>query len=169
MNYYRAKEQDTPPYIVFELVATSTEELERLELTEDPLVVPEPRLTDPDDPEYISYEFGVCHLRVQNGELVPVEVEDINEAESNLGKATQAVVTKTAGSVLEKATLLFDGHHFPLNAEARQLYQVIFNYRPANYELSTLDGNYILNIEQIDAFEESFAQKVLQVFNLSEG
>lgn len=168
MNYYKAKEQDTPPYIVFELVATSAEELERLEMTDDPLVVPEERLTNPDHPEYISYEYGVCHLRIQNGELVPAQVEEINQAQADLGKATQAVLTKEAGKTLDEETFVHESKNFPMNAGARELYRAIFDQRPATYTVATLEGDFVITGENIDAIQDAYNQKILDVFKLGE-
>lgn len=164
MNYYKAREQDTPPYVLFDLVATSEEELARLKLADNNLVVPEDRLTDPEHPQYIDYEFGVCHLRVQNQELVAAPVEDIELAQTKLIEAERVAATKQAGALMEAETFVYDTMEFPMTPGATKLYEAIFATAPESFTLvSTNSGMVTLKATDIEGIKTAYYSKVIVV------
>ena len=164
MNYYKAREQDTPPYVVFDLVATSEEEFRRLKLEENKLVVTEDRLTNPEHEQYIRYEFGVCHMRVQNQELVSVQQEDIYMAQENLRQAERVAATKNAGDAIEEETFVYDTLKFPMTAGATKLYDAIFATKPESFTLvSTDQGSITLSADAIEGLKSAYYNKVIEV------
>lgn len=164
MNYYKAKEQDTLPMITWELVATSIEELEALGLDDDPLVVEEPRLLDDEDPDFISYEFGICHVRVQDNELVATLSGDIDDAETAYIAGFNANKAKKTLDDMDAETFTYDSKTFPMNAGAVRGYQSIFDAPPANRDVISLEGVYALASGNIGAFKTAYLNKVLSIY-----
>ena len=167
MSYYKAREQDTAPFLVFDYVAASLDELKRLRLDQDPLVVSESRLTDPQDAEYISYEFGICHVRIQNNALVARPIAEIEAAESQLERATRAEATKQNLKDAELETFTFLAHTFAMDRAAEKFYNVLFDAPTgANYRVASLeDENYVLKGSEIAAFKTAYYSKIMSVYN----
>lgn len=163
MNYYKAKEQDELPKLTFELVATSAERLADLGLDTDPLVVDEDRLLNLANPNYISYEYGICHVRVQDNELVPTLAGDITAAEQALDKANLVVKTRDTASKFKERTFDFDGHNFPLNEGALPVYQAIIDREPSSKKIIALEGEYTLTLANIPNFKAALYDSIIEV------
>lgn len=163
MNYYKAREQDELPKIVFDLVATSHEELIAVGLADDPLVVNEEQLIDDEHEDYISYEYGICHLRIHNGELEPRPGGEIDAAESAFNAAKSSQSAKNVGEELEAETFTYDSHTFPLHASARAVYQAIISKGSGNYNIYSLEGKYALISSNITAFANAMNDKILAI------
>lgn len=163
MRYYRAYEINSRPFLLFELVADSIEELQELELDEDPLVVTEDQLINPADPNYISYEHGICHWRIFNGELEERPAGEITAQATALGKATEVLRTKSLDATFEVGTFTYDSRDFPLTSAARAVYDAVFEAAPANRVLISTTGNYTLLEANIGAFKTAYLNKVLDL------
>ncbi len=163
MKYYLAYETDNRPFLFFDLVADSLEELEALGLDADPLVVTEDQLTNPADPNYISYNYGICHNRIFGGAIVDRLVGEITVQQAILSKNTEIIRTKEVQKGLELATFSFDGKLFPLGSGATEVYNAIFSTASANRVIVSTTGNYTLTIANIDAFKAAYYAKVLGV------
>lgn len=163
MNYYKAREQDEIPKLVFDLVATSEEELEALGLDADPLVVTEDQLINDTDPNYISFDFGICHLRIHNGELEPRPGGEIDAAEDALEAVGNSISARLVGDELDSETFVYDDHTFPLHAAARTIYQAIIAKATGNYYLYAMEGKYALLTANISAFAAAMNDKIIAI------
>lgn len=165
MKYYLAYETDNRPFLFFDLVADSLEELDDLGLTEAQLalVVTEDQLINPADPNYISYDYGICHKRIFGGEIVDRLAGEITAQQTALEKSTEIIKTKEVKKELELATFSFDGKEFPLGSGATEVYNAIFSTTPANRVIVSTTGNYTLTVANIDDFKEAYYAKVLGV------
>jgi len=163
MIYFKAKEQDSLPKLTWELVANSFEELQYLGLENDPLVVSEDRLLNPTDPGYISYEYGICHVRVQDNALVPTLAADITAAQQAMEKADSVVKTRDTASKFKDRTFDFAGRKFPLNDGAIPVYQAIIDRQPPSKTIISLEGEYTLIQADIAAFKNAFYDTVIEI------
>lgn len=156
MNYYKAYETNNRPFLLFDLVADSMEELIAIGLDADPLVVPEDRLTDPGHPDYISYEYGICHYRIFNGLLELRPAQEITDQQTALSIASEVQKTFAVSSVLDEATFTFDGKEFPLTPSARAVYTAVIDLQPPTRSLITTTGNYTLTAANISMFKTAY-------------
>lgn len=160
--YYLAKEQDSAPFVTFEHVANSIEELEKLGLNGDPLVVTEARLFDPNDPNHISFEFGVCHKRIVNGQLQPAIASAISEAESNLTKSLNIERAKAVGIKLDARTFRYGANDFPLNPSAITVYQAVIKKGVQNPVISQ-QGQVVLEVSDLVPFENAMLNAIIGI------
>jgi hypothetical protein len=156
MKYYRAQQQDTRPYLVFKLVAESLEDLVILDLDNDELVVEETLLTDDTDPDYISYEFGICHKRVFEGKIVDRLGADIAAQSVSLNISTEVLKTKNLEAALNLDTFLYDGRDFPLTSAARSVYTALFDQLPTSQGLITTTGTYTMLAANVPGFKSAY-------------
>lgn len=73
MVYFKAIELREKPFIQWDSVAFSLQELQDLKLKDDPLVLAEDKIP--------TFQFGVCPLQIVDGELVERSVEDMEKFE----------------------------------------------------------------------------------------
>ncbi len=73
MVYFKAIELEEKPFIQWDSVAFSLQELQDLKLEDDPLVLAEDKIP--------TFQFGVCPLQIVDGELVERSVEDMEKFE----------------------------------------------------------------------------------------
>jgi len=156
MRYYRAYETDNRPFLLFELVADSLQELEEIGLDADPLVVTEDQLMNPADPDYISYEYGICHKRIFGGVIADRLTGEITAQQTALNAATQLVKTKEVEAALEVETFTYASRKFPLTPSARSVYTAIVDGNPASTNLITTTGSYTLLQASIPAFKAAY-------------
>jgi hypothetical protein len=164
MNYYKAYQQATLPRLVFELVATSIEQLQALGLDSDPYVVEETRLLDPLDPNYISYEFGICHVRIYQDILQARIQSEIDDAQAEFLKSTQVELTKKNVDAFKTSTFTYDGNTFPMNQGALTAYEAIFASLTTDMDLVALEGTYTLSAANIGSFKAAYYAKVIQIY-----
>lgn len=155
MNYYKAREQDELPYLLFDQVAESEEEYLAAGLDTDPLVVAEEDLP--------SYEFGICHKRVVGGVLVARLAGDIDAQEQQVSDDTYIVGYLNQGKYLEIATFPYDSRNFPTNNISRERYQAIFDNPGTDYDVASVEGKYTLVSANIAAFKAAYQNKLLTV------
>lgn len=163
MRYYKAREISMLPKIVFDLVANSFSELEELNLDTDPLVVTEDQLVNDTDPNYISYEFGICHLQVTNGEFEPREAGEITAAEATALAGINTHKTNQMTNALSITTFTYDGEQFPLTPGAIAIYNAVITANPVSFKLYTTTGDYTLLQTNIGAFATAMNNKILEV------
>lgn len=162
MNFYRAKEQDTAPFLTFEQVAGSLAELQEIGLENDPLVVDEDRLTDPTNLEFISFDHGICHKRIVNGVLEDTLPGDISAAKDNLTKALNVELTKSAAAKFESRTFGFGGKSYPMNAAAMRIYAAVIQ-KGADAQVMSTTGVVTLKVADLAAFEMAMNDEILLV------
>jgi len=73
MIYFKAIKLEEKPFIQWDSVAFSLQELQDLKLEDDPLVLAEDKIP--------TFQFGVCHLQIVDGKLVERSVEDMEKFE----------------------------------------------------------------------------------------
>ncbi|MBK5213651.1 MAG: hypothetical protein JJE55_08335 [Flavobacteriaceae bacterium] len=151
--------------LTWDLVARSIEELVALGLDDDTLVVAETRLLDSEDPGFISYEYGICHVRIVDGELGPTLSGDITAAQAALGEAENVVLIRNTGEKFKNLTFSFDSKSFPLNPAANLIYQAIIETTPATTTIVSLEGEYILTSGNIAGFKTAFYDKIIAINN----
>ena len=156
MRYFKAYETNNRPFVLFNLVADSLEELEALGMDEDPLVVTEDQLVNPSDPGYISYEYGICHKRIFNGDLEDRPSGDITTQQAALNKATNVQKTQTVNSKLDEEVFSFDSHEFPLTPAARSVYMAVIELAPASRMLISTTGSYIFSSTYLAGFKAAY-------------
>lgn len=165
MNYYKAITIDTLPKLIFELVATSVEQLEALGLDEDGTIVPETWLTDDEDENFISYEFGICHKRTVDGEIVDRPIGEIDDAQDALTAALSVLKTREIASEINYESFTYDGKVFPMTPGATIIYQAIFDRPADDHLIAAADGTYTLAAANIDAFKAEFYDRIIELNN----
>lgn len=164
MKYYKAYETDSRPFVLFNLIADSLEELQEMGLEGDALVVTEEQLTNPGDPDYISYEFGICHLRIFNGILEPRPAGEITSQQGNSLAAIEIQKTKKLATDLEQSTFTYDGREFPLTAAARAVYEAVVNADALDVSLISTTGTYAFSGKTIE-FREAYYAAIIAANN----
>jgi hypothetical protein len=132
MRYFKANEIENKPYIYWNGMATSLEELTDLGLGDDPLVLPENEI-----PTNI---YGVCPLKIVGGELVnrtPLEMSDF-EAEYETKENLKNQLNLING--IDTGTFDFDFGVFPMDERSRILYDALKN-------TPTISDTLIMNYE----------------------
>lgn len=164
MRYFIAREQDTLPSIVFDLIAESKEELQSLGLESSGIIIPESRLLDPEHPDYINYQFGQCSHRIQNNQLV---LRDRNATELAYSKSVEVAKTEKFFRAISVNTFSFDGHEFPMTPGAVSYYNALFvNGISVVTPVISVSGVYNLAPSNLDAFKSVYCSKVLSVYSL---
>lgn len=156
MRYFKAYETNNRPFVLFNLVADSLEELEALGMDEDPLVVTEDQLVNPADPDYISFEYGICHKRIFNGDLEDRPSGDITGQQAALNKATNVQKTIAVSNELNEEVFNFDGHEFPMTSAARSVYMAVVDSTPTTRLIISTTGSYTLNAADIPSFKAAY-------------
>ncbi|MBK5213351.1 MAG: hypothetical protein JJE55_06800 [Flavobacteriaceae bacterium] len=163
MKYYKAYETDDRPFLLFDLVADTLEELQELGMDTDPLVVTKDQLLLPADPNYISYEYGICHKRIFGGVIADRLAGEITDQQAALAKATEVARSKSLTGIFETETFTYDSHDFPLTEAARSVYNAVFDAPAADCGLVSTTGNYTLLSANIGAFQTAYLNKILAV------
>lgn len=131
MSYYKAREINVKPFIVWDYVAKDLEEIIELDLFEDPLVVIRTFIP--------PQEFGVYNLKIVDGELVERSAGELEafEAEYNLKNklSAQAATVK----VVDSSFFVYDSKNFPMDAGSRLFYSAIEKLG-GNQKLMTTTG-----------------------------
>lgn len=156
MRYYKGYETDERPFLLFALVADSLEELQDLGLDTDPLVVTEDQLMNDTDPDYISYEYGICHKRIFNGLIEDRPSGEITAQQTALAAATNIIKTSAVSNSLDVETFTYDSREFPMTPSARSVYMALIEHQPASVELITTTGAYTLVQANITTFKEEY-------------
>lgn len=156
MNYYKAYQQDTRPYVLFDLVAESLEDLQAMGMESDPLVVPEDQLLNPANPNYISFQYGICHKRIFNGLLENRPAGEITAQQTANAKAKEVEKTQKVNETLDQSTFTFDGKEFPMTPAARAVYAAVIEFTPPTRNLITTTGTYVLHDSDLVAFKTAY-------------
>ena len=163
MNYYRAYETEELPKLLFQFVADSIDQLEAMGMTDDPLVVAEDRLLDPEHSEFISYEYGICHQRIFNGQLADRPTGEITAQQAVTAKASEVSKTTTLEQLMDASTFDFDGKEFPLTPAARSVYEAVIAAEPGSVDIISTTGTYSLANIDLSAFSDSYYARILQL------
>lgn len=158
MRYLKATEIAFKPFIFWNGVANSIEELTDLGLEDDPLVLPEKEI-----PTNI---YGVCPLKIVAGELVDRTSGEMSvfateyETQENLTEQLSLLQGINTG------TFNFDFQTFPMDERSRLLYDALKNTASAipdtmimNYEAKP----YELINDNKEAFLEAYYAKLLEL------
>ncbi|PKP26183.1 MAG: hypothetical protein CVU03_04950 [Bacteroidetes bacterium HGW-Bacteroidetes-2] len=165
MNYYKARTIDTLPKLVFDLVATSIEQLTELGLNQSSIVVAETRLTDDQAVDFISYQHGICHLRIQNEALEAMPQIEIDKAEAEVFSAESVQKTREIEMQLQYEKFTYDGRDFPMTPGAVLVYQAIFDRPAEDHNIASATGSYTLLAVNISAFKAGFYARLIELNN----
>lgn len=152
MNYFKAREQNNAPFVVFDLVAESLEELQDLGLENDPLVVDEDNLP--------SYDGSICHQRIFNGALVARDQAQIDAyiLQSNEDKAI--ALNSNKKDDVDEGSFDYDGVTYPMDAASQVRYQAIFQLPASDAQIQTKTGVVTVASADIPAFKDAYYEAV---------
>lgn len=162
MRHFLAYETAELPFVLFEKIADTDEELELLDVNEK-LVVGENRLLDPADPNYISFAFGICSKKLFNGDLINRSQTEIDAQQEKFEADSELIKVRTIDEQFKVRTFDFDGRKFPLTAGARNVYQAVIETNPASVNLITSTGVYALQLANTPGFKEAYYAAILAI------
>ena len=156
--YYKATEIEDAPYLAFDFVAASKEELKRLGLDKDKLIVK--------GDEIPGIEFGVSTKKIKDGKLVKRTItkaikEDFAKKVRKL--KAKSIKQRIARKVLEGFT--YDGHVFSNTLESQVYWQNLVIQHllgtAVDTEISTLEEEiYLLTKDNIVAFYNAYLSNI---------
>ncbi|MBA4133337.1 MAG: hypothetical protein C0525_01300 [Flavobacterium sp.] len=145
MRYFKAQEIAFKPYIIWASVEVFEEG--------DPLVLQEIEVPD--------LLYGVCPLKIVDGELVERTIPEMEAFEEEYLVSQRIVSESIKVKLLDNATFTYDGHVFPMNESARVLYQSFDKYRFGTIKrVMSTAGIYDLDVADIDLFLEEYYKVV---------
>lgn len=154
MIYYKAEEISTKPFIQWNSVAFSLQELTNLGLDDDPLV-----LTEDDVP---LTEFGVYPIKIESGQLVPRTTREMDgfKAEWDIVSEKNNFAKKLENVNAE--TFTYDGHDFMMDEVSRLFYHAIDKVRGNQKILTAAGATYTLTdtATNIDDFLGAYYSKL---------
>lgn len=158
MRYLKATEIAFKPFIFWNGVANSIEELTDLGLEDDPLVLPEKEI-----PTNI---YGVCPLKIVAGQLVDRTSGEMSvfateyETQENLTEQLSLLQGINTG------TFNFDFQTFPMDERSRLLYDALKNTASAIPDTMIMNNEakpYELINDNKEAFLEAYYAKLLEL------
>lgn len=162
MKYYKAREITPVPKLVFDLVFdTQYDGTAPEEITNDPLVVTETVLTDTEDEDYISFEFGICDKTISGGELQARLQAEIDTQEVLVNEAEALSLGTAFEQELNASLMTYDGKKFPMTPGSRERYRAIFEKGSGDHVLVTSTGNYTLLAANIADFKLAYETLIL--------
>ena len=162
MRYYKATEQVDLPYITFNLVADDAEHLTELGLDADTLVVTEDQLFNDQDPNYISFEFGICHKKISSGgALIDRPGTEIDAQESETLRLQKIAKTEELEVAINTSLFVFDGEEFPLTPSSREVYKIVLDSPAGDIDIQSVDGVYTLTDANRATFKTAYYDKLL--------
>ncbi len=170
--YYKGFTQATLPFVVFTKVAEDIEELKRLGFADendniiDGAVVTETQLTDDEDPNYVSFQFGICHKTINgSGNLIDRSQTEIDNQEASINKQLEAAKLAKVDKELDKGFFAYDSKEFPLNSGSRAVYEAVLNGTTGDQIIIASDGNYTLLDANREAFKGAYYDAIVAVKN----
>jgi hypothetical protein len=157
MKYYKAKEIGTIPFIIWNEVAANIKELEALNLDNDPLV----RRFD----LIPANLYGVCPLKIDNGQLVDRSIEEMANYENQYQIKTALQRAQSKINVLRVESFRFGDYDFPLDDASRELYNAIAVVKGEIAVMSIIGEKIDITAGQIDDFVLAFNNKTMQILN----
>lgn len=151
MTYYKAVELSEKPYMQWDSWANSYEEYVAFGLENNPLIIAESDLPE--------FKFGVCPMKIVDGELVNRAPEEMAafEAEYIAASGFRSYGKKIVD--VDKALFVYDGNSFPMHNVARLYYSCILR-TSANYKVQHTTGIYDLAPANISAFLDAYYSKM---------
>lgn len=154
MIYFKALELDNKPFVQWNSVAHSLKELQDLGMENDPLVLPEN--------EVPAFEFGVCPLKVFEGQLVSRRQEEMDMFEQEFLQNQKLKEQGNSINAINEGTFEYNTEVFPLNETARLRYSLIKALNPKSLTVITSKGkSYILDTSEFDAFLTAYYSELL--------
>ena len=161
MKFYKATETDVRPFIYWNgLAANSIDDLIALGLADDPLVLPDELRPD--------FQFGVCPLKIVDGELVErTEIEmDAFEVAYNQRQAVSAEATKV--ELINRGKFNHAGNFYPMHEAARLRYFAIAADAPGNQNFMTVTGTVVTVLEaDLPTFLNKFYKEIQVITNVA--
>ena len=161
MKLYKARTITQMPLVQFDLVHDSQDGTVPDNWSNDPLVVTHDQLTDPLDPNYISFEFGICHKQITAGQLQNRPQGEIDAQETLVEEAQAAGVGTAFELELNASFITYDGHKFPMTPGSRERYRAIFELNSGDHTLVTTTSDYTLLASNISAFKTAYQNIIL--------
>jgi hypothetical protein len=151
MRYYKAEPVNNKPFIYWHLWANSIEELQALGYEDDPLIIAEADMPD--------YQFGVCPMKIVDGQLVNRTAQEMEDFESEFIASSGFRTYGAKIADVNKALFVYDGKSFPMHDAARLFYGCI-QRTAANYKVQHSTG--IVDVFQADipAFLDAYYNKL---------
>lgn len=94
MVYFKAIELKEKPFIQWDSVAFSLQELQDLKLEDDPLVLAEDKIP--------TFQFGVCPLKIEDGQLVKRTLEEMDKYAKEYAEISNQREKQTKRDILQK-------------------------------------------------------------------
>lgn len=157
MIYFKAKEIENKPFIQWESVAFSLEELQNLGLENDPLIKSEDEIPD--------FIYGICPLKIVDGALVLRSETELNDFETSYLLGQNINTSKSKLFDLNSNYFEFDGKVFPMYEAARLHYAAIDKIR-GNHKVLTFSGGQYSLIDSgnnINDFMSAYFSKLLLI------
>jgi hypothetical protein len=142
---WKAFEIDTKPFLRFQTI----------------------KVYDPSDPLIVDsieglYQFGVCILKVQDGELVERDPSEMAAFEVEYNAALKVNQQANLIDTIQRSSFTHLGIEFPMNSTAHLRYMAMLNQMPASADVLSMD-NRIINIPNsgIVDFVEDYYKEIL--------
>lgn len=158
MRYLKATEIAFKPFIFWNGVANSIEELTSLGLEDDPLV-----LAEDDIPNNI---YGVCPLKIVAGELVNRTAGEMGDFKNEYHTEENLKSQYSLLQDINKGTFTFDSTVFPMDERSRLLYDALKNTATAIPDTMIMNFEakpYGLTNANKAAFLEAYYAKLLEL------
>lgn len=134
--YYKAILLENIPFINWALWADSLEKLEKMELTDDPLI-----RDKGDIPENV---YGVCPLKIVDGLLIERTAAEMNEF--RVGYERKIILNGSASKLkdINSGVFSYDGNIYPMFEAARIRYMAVaMDTTSSDTEFMTIKGEII--------------------------
>lgn len=131
MIYFKAVELEQKPFIQWNSVAFSLQELINLGLNDDPLVLPEDEIP--------FTEFGVYPIKIESGELVSRSSTEMESFRNEWCVVTDKNDFAKKIENVNVETFTYDGHEFMMDEVSRLFYYAIDKVR-GNQKILTSSG-----------------------------
>ena len=132
MKFYKADPIAEKPFIRWNEVAKNIDELIALGLENDPLILPYELVP--------SYQFAVCPLKIEAGELVPYTLIEMNAFEASFDVRQSIIAEADKIKDINKGTFLHAGNLYPMHEVARLRYMACALDAPANQNFMDVTG-----------------------------
>ncbi|WP_445720216.1 hypothetical protein [Flavobacterium sp.] len=156
MRYFKAFETIAKPLIIWNLWADSLEKLTEMGEDDNPLILPE------DDVPATVY--GVCPLKIVDGELVNRTSLEMSEFETEYGIEKDLIDQFSLLNFINTGTFDFDFGTFPMDERSRLLYDALNNTTTAIPDtlIMNFEGKpYTLTNANKTGFLEAYYAKLL--------
>lgn len=152
MRFFLAKELPTKPFIYFQGVANSEQELVALNLSGHPLVLEDVNIPD--------FQFGVSPLKIVNGQLELRTTAEMSSFEEEFNIRNKILALDSKKRELQDRTFEYRGLEFPMTDAADLYYRAIAHVLPRVVNVVATTQVHQMNDSDIPAFLEAYYNEV---------